>query len=170
MTESRVGKHPHSVAKGYFEEEVAIPRQGKRIALTDGSTLFTASLHGGPKTKIYHSAFPGIRAVGDMSWSADGKNLVFVDYPEPEKYEAPPDPEAHAFIYVGGVVRELPLSQEALGGPPTFSPDATQLASTGGEGSIFLGGLGGGPVEQILKGNCTPENCLFSTDLLGWVP
>jgi hypothetical protein len=168
MTEGRDGKHPHSVAKGYFEEEVAIPRRGNRIALSDGSTLFTASLHGGPKTTIYHSAFPGIREVGDMSWSADGKKLVFVDYPEPEKYEEPPDPEAHAFLYVGAL-RELPLSQEALGGPPTFSPDATQLASTGGEGSIFVGGLDGGPVKQILTRNCTPANCLFSNDLLGWV-
>ncbi len=170
MTERRGGKHPRPVAKGYFEEEVAIPRRGKRIALTDGTTLFTASLEGGPKTKIYHSAFPGIREVGDMSWSADGRKLVFVDYPEPEKYETPPDPEAHAFLYAGGAVRELPLSQEALGGPPTFSPDATQLASTGGEGSIFVGGLSGGPVKQVLTRNCTPENCLFSTGLLGWVP
>jgi hypothetical protein len=171
MTEGRAGRHPRSVAKGLFEEEVAIPRRGKRIAVSGGNTLFTASLDGGPVTKIYHSAFPGIREVGDMSWSADGKKLVFVDYPEPEeKYETAQEPEAHAFLYAGGTVRELPLSQEALGGPPTFSPDATQLASTGEEGSILLGSLGGGPVKRILKRNCTSENCLFSTDLLGWVP
>ena len=168
MTEGRDGKHPHSVAKGYFEEEVAIPRRGKRIALTDGDTVFTASLDGKPQTMIYHSAFPGIREVGDMSWSADGKKLVFVDYPEPEKYEAAPDPEAHTFLYASGAVRELPLSLDARGGPPTFSPDTTKLASTGRRGSIFLGRLGGGAMKKILTRNCTLEKC--STDLIGWVP
>jgi hypothetical protein len=170
MTAGRDGKHPRSVAKGPFEEEVAIPRRGKRIAVSGYNTLFTASLNGGPVTKIYHSAFPGFRAVGGMSWSADGRKLVFVDYPEPEeKYETAQEPKAHVYLYAGGAVRELPLSQEAIYGPPIFSPDATQLASTDEEGSIFLSRLGGGPAKRILKRHCS-ETCLFGTELLGWVP
>ncbi len=172
MTEGRDGRHPHSVVKGYFEEELAIPRRGKRIALTDGRNLYTAPLDGGAKSRIYHSAFPGPRAVAEMSWSADGKKLVFVDYPEPEKYETPPDPEAHAFLYAAGTLRELPLGQEAIEGPPTLSPAATRLASTGEDGSIFVSPLGGGAPRRILRRHCNREEgtCLFSTDLLGWVP
>jgi hypothetical protein len=169
MTASRNGKHEHLVAKGPFEEEVAIPRRGKRIAVSGGNKLFTTSLGGGPLTKIYHSAFPGFREIGDMSWSADGKKLVFVDYPETEKYEEPQEPASHAFLYAGGIVRELPLSSEVLGGPPIFSPDGTKVASLGEEGSIFLSSLGGGPAKQILKRNCS-ELCIFRTRLLGWVP
>jgi hypothetical protein len=172
MTEAPGSRHPRTVTKGALEEEVAIPRQWKRIALTNGRSVFTASLDGGPKTEIYQSAFPGIRSVGGMSWSADGKQLVFVDYPEPEeKYETAQEPEAHAYLYADGTVRELPLSQEALGGlAPTFSPDASRLASTGDSGSIFLSSLDGGPTKRILARNCRPGNCLFSTGLLGWVP
>jgi hypothetical protein len=169
MTASRNGKHERLVAKGSFEEELAIPRRGKRIAISGGDTLFTTSLDGGPLTKIYHSAYPGFREIGEMNWSADGKKLVFVDYPETEKYEEPPEPASHAFLYSGGMVRELPLSPEALYGPPTFSPDGTQLASLGGEGSIFLSSLGGGPGDLISKRKCS-ELCIFRNRLLGWVP
>jgi WD40-like Beta Propeller Repeat len=169
MTASRNGKHERLVVKGSFEEELAIPQRGRRIAISGGDTLFTTSLDGGPLTKIYHSAYPGFREIGEMSWSADGKKLVFVDYPETEKYEEPPEPASHAFLYAGGVVRELPLSPEALYGPPTFSPDGTQLASLGGEGSIFLSSLRGGPGDQIAKRKCS-ELCIFRNRLLGWVP
>ena len=169
MTARRNGKDPHRVINGYYEEELAVPPRGKRIALSGGTSIVTASLDGGPTTRIYHSTFPGLRAVGDMSWSADGKKLVFVDYPEPEKYETPADPESHAFLYAGGSVRELPLSQEAMGGPPIFSPDATRLASTGEEGSLYVSSLDGGAPKRILQRNCTRANCLFSPGLLGWV-
>jgi hypothetical protein len=169
MTASRNGKHERLVAKGPFEEELAIPRRGKRIAISGGDRLFTASLDGGPLTKIYHSAFPGFREIGEMSWSADGKKLVFVDYPETEKYEEPQEPKAQAFLYAGGIVRELPLGPKVLGGPPIFSPDGTKMASLGEEGSIFLSSLGGGPAKQILKRKCS-ELCIFRTRLLGWVP
>jgi hypothetical protein len=169
MTASRNGKHERLVAKGPFEEELAIPRRGKRIAISGGDRLFTASLDGGPLTKIYDSAFPGFREIGEMSWSADGKKLVFVDYPEAEKYEEPQEPEAHAFLYAGGIVRDLPLGPDVRGGPPIFSPDGTKMAGLGEEGSIFLSSLGGGPAKQILKRKCS-ELCFFRTRLLGWVP
>jgi hypothetical protein len=169
MTASRNGKHERLVVKGSFEEELAIPRRGRRIAISGGDTLFTTSLDGGPLTKIYHSPYPGVREIGEMNWSADGKKLVFVDYPETEKYEEPPEPASHAFLYTGGIVRELPLSPEALYGPPTFSPDGTQLASLGGEGSIFLSSLRGGAGDLIAKRKCS-ELCIFRNRLLGWVP
>jgi hypothetical protein len=169
MTASRDGKHERLVVKGPFEEELAIPRHGKRIAVSGGDRLFTASLEGGPPTKIYSSAFPGPREIGDMSWSADGRKLVFVDYPESEKYEAPAEPESHAFLYAEGTVRELPLSQEALYGPPALSPTGTRVASTGAEGSIFLSSLAGGPAAPILTRGFGPES-LARTGLLGWLP
>lgn len=169
MTASLDGKHERLVVKGPFEEEVAIPRRGKRIAVSGGDRLFTASLDGGPRPTIYRSAFPGLREIGDMSWSADGKKLVFVDHPESEKGEEPGEPESHAFLYAGGTVRELPLSQEGLYGPPVLSPSGARVATTGAEGSIFLGSLSGGPTEPILTRSFGPES-ESSTGVLGWVP
>jgi Tol biopolymer transport system component len=172
MTAGRDGGHPHSIVKLRFAvPQVAIPRRGRRIALSERATVYMVPLGGGPRTEIYHSAIPGRRYVSDMSWSADGKKLVFVDYPEQEKYETPTDPKAHAFVSGGGSVHELPLSQEAIG-EPMFSPDSTRLASIGEDHSIFVSSLGGGPVKQIVKGHCSPETMLCSvlTDLLGWVP
>jgi hypothetical protein len=67
-------------------------------------------------------------------------------------------------------VRELPLSQKALGGPPTFSPRCQPAGEHRRQRLDLPRQPGRGPVKQILARNCTPENCLFSTDLLGWVP
>jgi WD40-like Beta Propeller Repeat len=170
MTVRRDGRHPHSIAKIAGIPQFAIPRRGRRIALSESATVYTVP-SGGPKTEIYHSAIPGLRWVSDLSWSADGKKLVFVDYPEQEKYETPADPKAHAFLYAGGRVHELPLSQKAIG-EPMLSPDSTRLASIGKDHSIFVSSLGEGAVKQVVRGHCSPVTmiCSVLTDLLGWVP
>ncbi|HEX2392311.1 MAG TPA: hypothetical protein VHI77_05270 [Solirubrobacterales bacterium] len=164
----------------YFEEEFAISPAGDRVAFVAGACgrgecrddVWIEQVRGGARTRAYRTpGGVGERGIAGLRWSRDGTALAFIDYPEPEKYEEPPDPSDHLFVYERGEATEVPVAEPATPFGAFFSPDRSALAVSGKDSrTIYALTLAGHPPQPITGTGCNEVKCLFGPTVFGWLP